>query len=266
MVLTSYNLAMQVYIEVVIINNLVINALILTLTLKFFRHKISKASVFISSAIGAVYAIFLPLVDALNFFLFKIILALIMVAIISGRCSLKRYISACAIFFALTFAMGGITQGLASVFSINLEQTNSTLIPFFVGMAGLIVLFAQKLIYKHIVLARRKSRYEDLVIISANGKEISCKAYHDSGNRLYYKNSPTIIIDRSVALQLYGQNELCNIDDNAQIDTVTGKKKLPIITLDYLRTQDKKDKIYGVMAAISDCIKGEYKVVLHCDI
>lgn len=257
---------MQVYIEVVIINNLVINALILTLTLKFLRHKISKASVFISSAIGTLYAIFLPLADILNFFIFKIILAIIMVAITVGRCAFKRYLSACAIFFALTFAMGGITQGLASIFSIDLEKTNSTLIPFFVGLSGLIVLFAQKLIYKHIVLARRKSRYEEVVVISANGKEVECKAYYDSGNRLYYKNSPTIIIDRSVALQLFAQKELIDIGENAQIDTVTGKKKLPIITLDYLRTQDKKDKVYGVMAAISDSIRGEYKVVLHCDI
>ncbi|MDE6613932.1 MAG: sigma-E processing peptidase SpoIIGA [Clostridia bacterium] len=51
---TRYNLAMQVYIEVVIINNLLINALILTLTLRFLRHKISKASIFISSAIGTI--------------------------------------------------------------------------------------------------------------------------------------------------------------------------------------------------------------------
>jgi hypothetical protein len=189
-----------------------------------------------------------------------------MVAITVGRCTFKRYLSACAIFFALTFAMGGITQGLASIFSIDLEKTNSTLIPFFVGLSGLIVLFAQKLIYKHIVLARRKSRYEEVVVISANGKEVECKAYYDSGNRLYYKNSPTIIIDRSVALQLFAQNEISDIGESAQIDTVTGKKKLPIITLDYLRTQYKKDKVYGVMAAISDCIRGEYKVVLHCDI
>lgn len=257
---------MQVYIEVVIINNLLINALILTLTLRFLRHKISKALIFISSAIGTIYAIFLPLADILNLFVFKIILAIIMVAIIMGRCTFKRYLSACAIFFSLTFAMGGITQGLASILSIDLKAVNSTLIPFFVGLAGLIVLFAQKLIYKHIILARRKSRYEDLVVISANGKEVSCKAYYDSGNRLYYKNSPTIIIDKSVALQLFEQNELNSVKDNTQIDTVTGKKKLQVVTLDYLRTQDKKDKVYGVMAAISDCIKGEYKVVLHCDI
>ncbi|MDE6757934.1 MAG: sigma-E processing peptidase SpoIIGA [Clostridia bacterium] len=257
---------MQVYIEVVIINNLLINALILTLTLRFLRHRISKSSIFISSAIGTVYAIFLPLADILNLFIFKIILALLMVAIIMGRCRFKRYLVACTIFFALTFAMGGITQGLASIMSIDLQEVNSTLIPFFVGFAGLIAIFAQKLIYKYVVLARRKSRYEDFVIISANGKEVSCKAYYDSGNRLYYKNSPTIIIDRSIALQLFAQSDLNKIDDKTQIDTVTGKKNLQVITLDYLRTQDKKDKVYGVMAAISDCIRGEYKVVLHCDI
>ncbi|MDE6189460.1 MAG: sigma-E processing peptidase SpoIIGA [Clostridia bacterium] len=257
---------MQVYIEYVIINNLLINALVLTLSLKFLRHKISRASVFISSAIGTVYAIFLPLYDLLGFFVFKIILALIMVAICTGRCTLKRYIAATVVFFALTFAMGGITLGLASMLSLDLENTNSSLIPFFVGLSGLIVICAQKLIYKHIILAKRKSRYEELVIISANGKEVACKAYYDSGNKLYYKNSPTIIIDRSVALQLYPIEELNKIDKNAQVDTVSGKKNLKVISLDYLRTQDKKEKIYGVVAAISDYMRGEYKVVLHCDV
>ncbi|MDE5655297.1 MAG: sigma-E processing peptidase SpoIIGA, partial [Clostridia bacterium] len=124
----------------------------------------------------------------------------------------------------------------------------------------------QKLIYKHIVLARRKSRYEDTVVISANGKEITCKAYYDSGNKLYYKNKPTIIIDESIALQLYGQNELNSLDDYTQIDTVIGKKNIKVFPLDYLKEEGKKDKIYGVMAGISEKIQGQYKVVLHCDL
>ena len=257
---------MQVYIEYVIANNLVINALVLTLSLKFLRHKISKASVFISSAIGTIYAIFLPLCDVLDFFLFKIALALIMVAICTGKCTFKRYVLATVIFFALTFALGGITMGLASMLSLDLQNTNSSLIPCFVGIAGLIAILAQKLIYKHVILAKRKAKYEEWVIVSANGREVACKAYYDSGNKLYYKNSPTIIIDRSVALQLYPPEQLNEIHGNTQVDTVSGKKDLKVISLDYLRTQDKKDKVYGVMAAISDYIKGEYKVVLHCDI
>ncbi|MDE6613931.1 MAG: sigma-E processing peptidase SpoIIGA, partial [Clostridia bacterium] len=72
---------------------------------------------------------FLTLSYIINFFVFKIILALIMVAIVMGRCTFKRFLSACAIFFGLTFAMGGITQGLASIFSIDLAKVNSTLIP-----------------------------------------------------------------------------------------------------------------------------------------
>ena len=125
---------------------------------------------------------------------------------------------------------------------------------------------AQKLIYKHVILAKRKSRYEDTVIISANGKEITCKAYYDSGNRLYYKNKPTIIIDESIAIQLYGQNGLKSLDSYAQIDTVIGKKNIKVFPLDYLKEESKTDKIYGVMAGTSEKIQGQYKVVLHCDL
>ena len=257
---------MQVYIEYVILNNLLINALVLVLTLRFMRYKINKLAIFISSALGTVYAVFLPLYDYLNIFIFKIVLSLVMMAIVLGKCGLKKYILGSAIFYGLTFALGGCVTGLASMFSYELDDLSNSLIPFYVALAGLTLVIAQKLIYKHIVLARRKSRYEDTVVISANGKEITCKAYYDSGNKLYYKNKPTIIIDESIALQLYGQNELNSLDDYTQIDTVIGKKNIKVFPLDYLKEEGKKDKIYGVMAGISEKIQGQYKVVLHCDL
>jgi len=259
-------LAMQVYIEYVIINNLLINALLLTMTLKAVRAKLNGVLIFISSAIGTLYAIFLPLVDLLNFFIFKIILSALMCAIALGKFRLKRYLAVCAVFLGLTFAMGGITQGLQGLCSSDLIAGKASLLPFFVGAAGLILILSAKLIKKHIILARRKSRYENQIIISANGKEIACKAYYDSGNRLYFKNMPTIIIDSSIALQFYDSDELNGIRSKARIDTVGGMKELKVISLDYLRMEQGKEKIYGVMAAVSDCIKGEYKAVLHCDL
>ncbi|MDE6361586.1 MAG: sigma-E processing peptidase SpoIIGA, partial [Clostridia bacterium] len=221
---------------------------------------------FISSAIGTVYEVFMTIYGILNIFIFKLILSLVMLAIVMGKCGLKKYISACAIFYALTFTLGGATFGLASLFSYELADLSSSLIPFYVAVAGFALVLGQKLIYKCLILARRKARYEDTVILSANGKEISCKAYHDSGNRLYYKNKPTIIVDESVALQLYGQNGLDTLDSYTQIDTVIGKKNIKVFPLDYLKEEGKEDKVYGVMAGISEKIQGQYKVVLHCDL
>ncbi|MDE6276215.1 MAG: sigma-E processing peptidase SpoIIGA [Clostridia bacterium] len=257
---------MQVYIEYVIANNLFINALILILTLRFMRYKLNKLAVFIASALGTVFAVFLPIYDALNIFIFKLILSLIMIAIVLGKCGIKKYLCGCGIFYALTFALGGVTVGLASLFSYELADLSSSLIPFYVAIAGIALTLAQKLIHKYIVLAKRKSRYEDTVILSANGKQITCKAYYDSGNRLYYKNKPTIIVDESIALQLYGQNGLNSLDSYTQIDTVIGKKNIKVFPLDYLQEEGKKDKVYGVMAGISERIQGQYQVVLHCDL
>ena len=257
---------MQVYIEYVIANNLLINALILVLTLRFLHYKISKSAVFTSSALGTVFAVFLPIYGILNIFIFKFALSLVMILIVLGKCSFKKYLRACAIFYALTFALGGATVGLASLFSYELKDVSSSLIPFYVAVAGFSMILGQKLINKYIVLARRKSRYEDTVILSANGKEITCKAYYDSGNRLYYKNKPTIIVDESIALQLYGQNGLNSLENYTQIDTVIGKKNIKVFPLDYLQEEGKKDKVYGVMAGVSEKIQGQYKVVLHCDL
>lgn len=257
---------MQVYIEYVVLNNLLINALILVLTMRFARYKINKLAVFISSSLGTVYAVLLPIYDNLNIFIFKLILSLIMLAVVMGKCGIKRYLCGVTIFYVLTFALGGCVIGLASAFSYELGDITDSLIPFFVAVAGFAMIIAQKLIYKRIVLAKRKSRYEDTVIISANGKEVTCKAYYDSGNKLYYKNKPTIIVDESIAMQFYGQNGLNSLEDFTQIDTVIGKKNIKVFPLDYLKEEGKKDKIYGVMAGISEKIQGQYKVVLHCDL
>ncbi|MCX4362883.1 MAG: sigma-E processing peptidase SpoIIGA [Clostridia bacterium] len=257
---------MQVYVEYVIINNLMINALVLILTLKFMRHKINKLAVFLASAIGAIYALFVPICDKLNLFALKVLLSLIMLAIILGRCKLKKYLCACAIFYGLTFAMGGIVMGIGNMLSYELKDVNSSLIPFYAALSGLSLIAAQKLIFKSVTLAKRKSKYENQVILSANGKSVECKAYYDSGNRLYYKNKPTIIIDESIALEFYGQIGLNDIKDYTQIDTVIGKKQIKVFPLDYILDKENGQEIYGVMAAISEKIKGEYKVVLHCDL
>ena len=245
---------MQVYIEYVILNNLLINALILVLTLRFMRYKINKIALLFASTIGVAYAVFLPIFDIMNIFILKVVLSLVMVATVMGRCRLKRYLCACAIFFAVTFSLGGAVIGISSMLSYELSELSSSLIPFYVAVAGLGALCMQRLISKYVTLAR------------ANGVEVECKAYYDSGNRLYYKNKPTIIIDESIALRLYGQNELIKLDSFTQIDTVTGKKQMQVVPIDYLREEKKGDKIYGVSAAISRHIKGEYKVVLHCDL
>lgn len=257
---------MQVYIEYVILNNLFVNMLILTLALKFMRYKINKLAIFASSSLGAVYAVFLPLCDTLNIFIIKAALSLIMVAIVVGRCKFKRYVKVLALFFALTFALGGAVTGMGNMLSYELKDSLSSLTPCFVALTGLSLVAAQKLIYKYVTMAKRRAKYEDIIILCANGVEVRCKAYYDSGNRLYYKNKPTIIIDESIALKLYGQNGLNKLNSFTQIDTVIGKKDMKVIPIDYLKEQKRGDKIYGVMAAISEKICGEYKVVLHCDL
>lgn len=256
---------MQVYIEYVVLKNLVINALVLVLALRFCRWKIDKIAVFFASAIGTVYAVFLPLADYLGIFAFKIVLSAVMVAIVTGKCTLKKYASVYAVFLTLTFALGGITTGMQNVFGFDTD-TNASLVPFFVGIGGLVLVCAEKLLYKYIVLARRKHLYVSEIEIAANGKTVKCKAYFDSGNKLYYRNKPTVIVDKSVALEFYGKDGYENIQNDTYVGTVAGQKKVKVFPLEYLSVEGTQDKIYGVMAAVSNHIGGECKVVLHCDL
>lgn len=256
---------MQAYIEYVVLNNLLINALVLVLALRFCRWKINRIAVFCAAAIGTVYAVFLPLCDILNVFVFKIILSALMCVIVTGKCGVKKYVAVYSCFLALTFALGGISTGAINLLGFG-DKTNSTLLPFFVGAGGLMLVGAERLIYKYIVLSRRKNMYVSDVEIAANGKILKCRAYFDSGNRLYYHNKPTVIVDKSLALEFYGQDGLDKIQKDTYVGTVAGQKKVKVFPLEYLSVDGTEDKIYGVMAAVSNRLSGDYKVVLHCDL
>ena len=106
---------MIIYVECVLFNNFAIDCLMLYLSLLTFKRKITIWRISISSLIGAVYALFLPLIDFTGDIVIKILVAFIMCVLTAKILSLKKLILLFAAFLGYSFAFGGIIIGIMNM-------------------------------------------------------------------------------------------------------------------------------------------------------
>ena len=105
-----------IYIDQYLLINFLCNFLILQLTRKVMREKSSNPRVFLSSVIGAVYAvcIFIPQTAFLCSWLGKLLFSMLLVGITYKIHTLKRYLRTLCVFYIVSFIMGGCGYAIAA--------------------------------------------------------------------------------------------------------------------------------------------------------
>ena len=113
---------MKIYIEIAIIDNLIINFILLYLTGKIFKVFRGKLYVFFASLLGTVFALLFPLIHAGNLILIflKTLLGCVMVYIAFAPKTFKRLSFEFFVFFTLTFLLGGIIYAVFGMFKIDI--------------------------------------------------------------------------------------------------------------------------------------------------
>ena len=106
---------MIIYVECVLFNNFAIDCLMLYLSLLTLKRKITIWRISISSLIGAVYALFSPLINFTGDIVIKILVAFIMCVLTAKILSLKKLILLFAAFLGYSFAFGGIIIGIMNM-------------------------------------------------------------------------------------------------------------------------------------------------------
>ena len=185
---------MEVYIDVLILENMVINYLILLVTAKFLRVKVKEWRLLLSAGIGTIYVLIMLVVPNANFYFTlvgKICLSTIMVFTAFsirgwkafGKTTLCFYIST-FLFAGAAFAYvymsgsGGFVQnGVYYIF----QKNNTNLIVFSGAMAFIII----RIFYR--TLFRIGKNRTDLIPfkLSMDGKELELQGLVDTGNGLY---------------------------------------------------------------------------------
>lgn len=250
---------MIIYVECVLFNNFAIDSLMLYISLLATRRKIKIWRIISASVIGAVYALFLPLIEFKGDIVIKILVAAIMCLLAAKVLSLKKFCLLFVAFLGFSFAFGGVITAVMNMWQ-PLRETLSNPSNINIGLISTMFILVLASCRKVVQLFQKKHISEGnvkKVIINKDKRIIKEKAYYDSGNTLYYKGIyPVIVMDESLKNQ---EKAVGAID----INTICGSKKTEVFKLEKVVVDNR---IYDSVYCVFNKLGGNYKVLLHNDI
>lgn len=259
---------MEVYIEYVILDNLIINYVLLELTNKTAKLNAKKRYCILSSVLGTIVSIVLPLLNiqlskiATNIVLIsiKICLGLAMCLIIKKPKSITQFLTTFFLFLTYTFVLGGMCFGL--IYFLNLQTTFSGLLIFgFEIPVSLFVLLG--VIYVKILLflinyIKHKNSYSSFyfdVKLKNNNNTVLVTGFLDSGNQIKINNFGLPIINYKTLLKLFpnlnvkalvmGNLLECELKNAEFVNLINsdGKSKMLTFDVEELEIADDKNKV-----------------------
>ena len=254
---------MVVYIENVLIDNLVIDFLLLALARKSYKLPVKFLRLILPSVVGAAVALALPVMDLGNgwLFLLRLALSLFMVAISGKFRNLKEYIFCYYLFIFYTLLFGGAVSATFYLFGIKydpLTGINAADFPlgFALGVCSAVYFAAVKVI-KAIYKRRDITRFTVDCSLSLGGESFALKGFIDSGNRLVYKKtgSPIILCSPSAAKKVFFGKDFSSLSlGDMEINTVTGKSFIKLYKTEKLLiySGDSPNIINNVVIGLSE--------------
>lgn len=198
---------MTIYIDVVLIENLVMNYIILFATTVVLKLKIKHIRLILGSLIGAVYTV-IAYISSLqiygNFFL-KLMLSFIIIYIALNPKNIRQLLKFTLLFYLTSFVFGG--AAFAIIYVVKPQEllnknglvlnTNSLKVILISAMIAFIIIIIGFKIVKNKISA--KDLYCD-VEIKINNKNIIARAMIDTGNFLKepITNTPVIVVEHTL--------------------------------------------------------------------
>lgn len=203
---------MSAYIEIVILDNLLIDYLILWATGLFFIPPPTRLRVWTAAAVGTVYAVVAPMRGFVFLLhpLIKVSVSLIMVLVAFGCKSRKIYLKQLSVFWLLSLASGGLIGGLGNLLG-SASAVNGVMAVSGPPLWALLMLaFAAAKVYEHFFHSfRRRSAAANgaakLEFLFA-GKRLALDGFFDTGNSVCdpLSGMPAIIVSKSSVEQQLG--------------------------------------------------------------
>ncbi len=234
---------MQVYIEYVILDNLIIDYLLLSLSLRVSNAKTNKLRLISSSVLGTVIAVIIPLLKLGNLYLLmiKILLAFLMCYIAGSYLTIKKYIITLGCFLGFTFLSGGLIIAIFYLADIDFYKDYNfnydSVFP--IGLTILIMYFLYVFLKRLILKLFKIKSINPFIrkcIVVVKGKRLSVMGFIDSGNRLYDAKTglPIIVGSNNLFLKINGLNIALKDAGDVLIKTVNGKSLIKIYFVDKL--------------------------------
>lgn len=212
---------MTIYIDVIIVENLIMNYIILYATGTISKVKISYLRIFCSSMIGAIYAIteYTLKLNIYSNIIIKTILSVIIIYVAFNPQNIKKMCKQLIIFYVTTFTFGGIATYLIYVLKPqNIIIKNGMYVGTYVlkvifigAIIGTIILF---IAFKQVKSKITKKDMICKIKIKINGKEKTLDAMVDTGNMLKepITGTPVAVVERTSLYDLLPKEILNNTE------------------------------------------------------
>lgn len=273
---------MEVYIEYVILDNLIIDSILIYLTNLTMRTKINKYRLFTASVVGTIFAIFLPSLKINNIILiFVKLLAGLFIVLIFSKLKLKDILLNYIIFITYTFMMGGLCFGILYLLNSNVSINGLIIYNFNIPISIIILLiFIYFLIMKKFIKYRKNIlNLTYPVEIFKDNKSIKLNGFLDTGNQIYDEfGNPIIVISLNSFLNAYPNISILKVATNnvTEYDVKTSKyltistanaiTKMLTFKCDKVKIlEDKTTKIYkDVVVGVSNSnFNKKFDCILH---
>lgn len=212
---------MTIYIDVVLIENLIMNYIILFSTGIILKIKINHVRIIIASLLGAVYSIvaYAGVLKIYSSFLLKIILSILIVYIAFNPQNAKKMWKYILIFYLTSFVFGGAAFALIYIIKPqDILMKNGLFLgtyPLKTVMLGAVISFP--IIVTAFSIVKNKISRKDMfcdIEIKLNKKVIKTKAMIDTGNLLKepITNTPVVVVEHILLYESMPKEILNNLE------------------------------------------------------
>lgn len=213
---------MTIYVDVVLVENLIMNYIILLATGLILKVKIKHIRLILGSLLGAIYSIvaYAGFLKIYSSFILKIILSIIIVYIAYNPQSVRKLSKELLFFYLTSFVFGGAAFALIYIVKPqDILMKNGLFLgtyPLKTVILSAIVAFV--VIITAFTIIKSKMTKKDLIYkieIKLNGKEIKTKALVDTGNMLKepITNTPVVVIERSLLYDVIPKEILNHLEE-----------------------------------------------------
>lgn len=213
---------MTIYIDVVLLENLIMNYIILYATAIIAKVIPKKTRLALASLVGAIYSIiaYMSILQIYSSIILKIILSIIIVYIAFNAHDIKKMLKQLLLFYLASFVFGGVAFSL-----IYIVRPQDVIVKngVFVGTYPIKILFLGAIVGLIIVslsikIIRKKISRKSLfcnIKIKLNDTEINTTALIDTGNLLKdpISNMPVIVVERTLLYDVLPKQILNNLEN-----------------------------------------------------
>lgn len=213
---------MTIYIDVVLIENLLMNYIILYATGIVMKIKMKVVRLLLASLIGAVYSIvaYISTFEIYSNIILKFILSIIIIYVAYNPQTAKKMWKELMAFYLVSFVFGGAAFALIYIVKPQeILMKNGLFLgtyPLKTVLLGAVVAFI--LIITVFAIAKNKIAKKDMfcdIKFKLNGKEIKTKAMIDTGNLLKepITNTPVVVVEHTLLYDCMPKEILNHLED-----------------------------------------------------